>query len=142
MKFRSDFDPIMSCHGDVVAKRYMGWLNKLGHLVMAVAGSKLVYFVVTPLMAIAVSLIVLAFAFFLGWEYRHYDKEFIKRTKPWALLKVMSRAWQFWVAMCFFMSLGIGTVQWVEIEFWATLLSWIGVAGLVFEFALKSILHS
>lgn len=137
MLLRSGFDPKMSWKGYVVAKGYMGGLNKLGHMVMAVAGSKLVCFVVTPKIAIAVSSIVLAFAFFLGKDYRRYDKELVKRTKLWGLLKLISHAWQFWIAMFFFMSLGIGTVQWTEIEIWKALVSWIGIAGLVFEFVIK-----
>jgi hypothetical protein len=122
MILRSGFDPRMPWIGYTVAKEYMGGLNKLGHLVMLVAGSKLVYFVVTPIIAITVSSIVLAFAFYLGREYSRYDKELVQSTKLWGLLRLMSHAWQFWVAMLFFMSLGIGMVQWTEIESWKAII--------------------
>lgn len=69
------------------AKRYMGRLNKLGHFALAVTASKAVGFVVTPPIAMAVSAVVIAFAFLLADDYRRYDKELVKNTNLWGLLK-------------------------------------------------------
>ncbi|MBH3417013.1 hypothetical protein I5S78_11650 [Pseudomonas putida] len=115
----------------------MGRLNKLGHFALAVTASKAVGFVVTPPIAMAVSAVVIAFAFLLADDYRRYDKELVKNTNLWGLLKLLSHAWQFWVAIFFFASLGIGSVKWSEFGLWADLASWIGVMGLLYEFLIK-----
>ena len=142
MMLRFRVDPLMPWVAYEAAKRYMGRLNKLGHLVLAVAASKAVGFVVTPPIAMAVSAVVIAFAFLLADDYRRYDKELVKNTNLWGLLKLLSHAWQFWVAMFFFASLGIGTVKWAELGLWSDLASWIGACSLVYEFLIKPNLNS
>lgn len=86
MVLRSGFDPVMPWVGYEAAKAYMGRLNKLGHLVMALAASKLVGFVVTAPIAIAISAVVLGIAFILANDYRRYDKELVKNTNLWGVL--------------------------------------------------------
>ncbi|MCO1623709.1 hypothetical protein [Pseudomonas putida] len=120
----------------------MARLNKLGGLVLALAASKFVGFVVTASIAMAVSAAVIAFAFLLANDYRRYDKELVRNTNLWGLLKLLSHAWQFWVAMFFFTSLGIGSVKWAELGLWSDLASWIGACGLFYEFLIKPNLNS
>ncbi|POG10557.1 hypothetical protein BGP84_12805 [Pseudomonas putida] len=115
----------------------MGRLNRLGGLVLAVAASKFVGFVVTAPTAMAVSAVVIALAFLLANDYRRYDKELVRNTNLWGLLKLLSHAWQFWVAVFFFASLGIGSVKWTELGFWSDLASWVGAFGLLYEFLFK-----
>lgn len=133
----SGFDPVMPWSGYAVAKGYMDKLNKFGHLVMALAGSNLVFFIVTPIIAMAFSLIVFMFALYLGKEYRRYDKELVKRTNIFGLVRILTRAWQFWVAMFLFLSLGVGIVQWPQVEIFKAFVSWVGVLGLFFEFFVR-----
>jgi len=137
MMLKYDVDPMMPWAAHEAAKRYMARLNKLGALVLAVAASKFVGFVVTAPIAMAVSAVVVAFAFLLANDYRHYDKELVKHSNLWELLKLLSHAWQFWVAVFFFASLGIGSVKWTELGLWSDLASWVGAFGLFYEFLIK-----
>lgn len=137
MNTMSGFDPVMPWGGYAVAKGYMNRLNKFGHLVMALVGSDLVFFIVTPIIAMAFSLMVFMFALYLGKDYRRYDKELVRRTNIFGLVKILTCAWQFWVAMFLFLSLGVGIVQWPQIEFFKAFVSWVGVLGLFFEFFVR-----
>lgn len=137
MSLRYRVDQLFPWVGYEVARGYMADLNKLGHLVMVVAASKLVDFVVTSKIAIAVFLGLIALALILGRDYRCYDKELVRSTSFWGILKLLRHAWQFWFMMYFFVSLGIGAVDWAAIETLAPLATWVGCLGLLYEFLIK-----
>lgn len=125
-------DPALPQPSDIAVSNHCSTLNAFGHKVIALT---LCVAVLNPSQfAVGLALaVVIAWTYYKSGDYRRHITQILETYAGWKILRLLAKAWLFWLAIGLLDALVVGLLDFQQIVYFKTVYL-VGVIGILLSF--------